>query len=263
VLNTQSLKRKIPSERTRTMKLGYYGIALLALGVRVSTAGESRPEQAQVEPARLRGNNDPVVFLPSEREDRVVKPLYSLRKKAATIHPRNKSTIMELERLLDPECPTPSVYFDTNVAFGVDDVSESLTGWMDSSNGTGNFLEEMIALYFDTAVLVGAKGEDIRDLDGDFSEVCNRLPLTDTECYYTQNPDVSFLETLVARFVPFGEEIVKAKDAFDDFMKDVQDTVEDVRNFFLPDAEEIGMCFAITKDMIGIADNPGTFSSKV
>ena len=62
-------------------------------------------------------------------------------------------------------------------------------------------MDEMLSLYVNEK-MIGVKGKDLK---GDNSGVCERLPLKDDECYFALNPDASFLEALVAKYIPFGE----------------------------------------------------------
>lgn len=123
----------------------------------------------------------------------------------------------------------------------------------------GYVSSSLMLLLVDDQV-VGAKGKDIRNLDGKstFPGACERLPLKNETCYFTKNPDKSFFETLVAEYIPFGKEIVAAKQYVDDQIENVQDTADEIYNFVLPEKDEKGSCFAINEEMVGFSENPGT-----
>ena len=53
------------------------------------------------------------------------------------------------------------------------------------------------------------------------------------------------------------QHIVNAINEVEEIFEKIDDTVEDVRNFFLPEADEQGVCFVANKNMIGIVDVPG------
>lgn len=96
----------------------------------------------------------------------------------------------------DAACPK----FDKFVVPSADGIGDSFKGWLGNSEG-GNFVDEILSLYVNDK-MIGVKGKDLK---GDNSGVCERLPLKDDECYFTLNTDASFLDALVAKYISFGE----------------------------------------------------------
>jgi hypothetical protein len=169
----------------------------------------------------------------------------------------NDSLVSASTRSLQNTCTQSFAQF-TGVEKLLGGLSDNAKNWLetDSVDAPINFVEELVTLFYNDQIRSDT-GANIRNLDGDYSEVCNRLPLDDDTCYFVANPNSSFLEYLVAKFVPFGDKIVEAKRTVEEFIENIEDKVEDIRDFILAEKEDTGLCAVINDDMIGIADNPG------
>lgn len=121
-----------------------------------------------------------------------------------------------------------------------------------------DFLSKLIELYVDAGLDIET-GATIQEdsVSNPYPEVCQRLPLFENTCYATQDPDTSFFDLLVANFIPFGDEIIAAKQYVEEQIENLSERIEEFTDFFLPDAEAPGQCIVFNNDMIGIAENPG------
>lgn len=164
--------------------------------------------------------------------------------------------IKQQQHQLQQQCPT-TVQF-----FGANDASDFVKSWFNIENnpGAANIVSEIIGSLFSGDIDVATGKEIIAD-GNQFDEVCQRLPLNDNVCYAATHSDDSFFNQLVANFVPFGGEIIKAKQHVDDLLDEIPESFDDLINFF---KEEIfgteSTCAAINEDFIGVADFPGMLS---
>mmetsp|Transcript_27833 Transcript_27833/g.39102 ORF Transcript_27833/g.39102 Transcript_27833/m.39102 type:complete len:556 (+) Transcript_27833:521-2188(+) len=124
-----------------------------------------------------------------------------------------------------------------------------------------NIVKEVLLDYFNEQIDT-AKGSLITSKDDDtFEPICQRLPLKPDECYLSRDTEENFLEEIISRFVPFGEEILAAKLAFETAIGEIVEPIVEpavaVYEFFIPEGDDLGTCIALNKDMFGIASNPG------
>ena len=138
----------------------------------------------------------------------------------------------------DENCASPS---EPIKEFILDKSTDDVEKWLTETTG-GKIVLGIFDLFVDET-LIQVKGVDIKGEDGG---VCQRLPLNDTQCYTTINPEISILEALVKRYVPFGKELLEAIDTAEEFINnitepitDIADSVEEakdaVKSFFLPE----------------------------
>lgn len=183
-----------------------------------------------------------------------VKETQNKNKSLRVRHPSSQERYLvdrfKLEQ--DPNCPIITDKIDD--LFDGLGIGSSYSNWLQSNSTSKGFLEEMLELYIDTA-MIGVTGAALGGPDS--GPVCKRLPLNDTECYFVNNPDGSFFKKLVAKFIPFGDDIVKVLDEIEKIQYAVEDTVEAITELFAIEQEDPGLCFVINDDMVGIVEQPG------
>ena len=160
----------------------------------------------------------------------------------------------ERARFLQDTCSVDGLLEET-------EIDDNFTGWMEDSNGN-NFVTKLLTEYLesdDKGPLARAKGSEITSTvaGNQFPDVCRSLPLDDDTCYLTQNPQSSFLEFLVAKLIPFGKEIVDAKNKAEDALREIGTTIEEAQDFLLPNQAAPGTCIVANDDMLGVSELPG------
>lgn len=165
--------------------------------------------------------------------------------------------LLDPTRVLQDSCPTP---IEVANIFGADKASTSVLGWFGiKDDGTKNFIDEFVQFYFDETFEI-ATGKEIREGGtNDFSEVCNRLPLDDKTCYLAQDTTNLFIDKLIAKFVPFGEQLIAAKQEFTNAVEETQESLEEVEEFFSLRGDFLqdkGSCAAANENMIAVAEFP-------
>lgn len=166
-------------------------------------------------------------------------------------------------RYLQTGAGCPSI--DAQKLFGADKVSKEVKGLFGANEESDkdNFIDSFFDFYFASQDYEIATGKEIReghiDNSNDFSEICNRLPLDDNTCYLSKDTTNSFIDKLIAKHVPFGKEIVGAKEQFKDEVEDKKENLEDVEEFFSLRSDLLadkGSCIAANDNMMGIAEYP-------
>lgn len=156
-------------------------------------------------------------------------------------------------RALQDTCPSIATLLSET------DVDEKFKGWIEDAAGNSfvTLLEEYMTS--NDRPVVNAKGSAIGNdaIGNPFADVCKRLPLDDDACYIIQNPKASFLEFLIAKTIPFGKEIIAAKNEVEKFLDETQKDIDEIKEFFLPEEEDEGVCIVANDQMIGIAETPG------
>ena len=152
----------------------------------------------------------------------------------------------------DPDCPTFTEDFLGNISYTTALADGVQANWLQTNSSGASFVDEMIDLYVNDK-LIGVKGEDILEDGG----VCKYLPLKKEECYFVINPEQSFLETLVANYIPFGKDILNVMDKIEEIQGEITDEIDDVKALFVPEAEPTGTCYVTNREMFGIVDVPG------
>lgn len=171
-------------------------------------------------------------------------------------------------RHLQTECTVPATLFSS------DEVAESVAQWLVRGGASDTSLAEALVDIFvsDPSRLVAATGAQIRDLaTDDFPDTCNRLPLNDDTCYVTlpkeEYTEDNFFEQFVADRIPFGREMLQAKEFVFEQLGEEADSATSFQPYsavlggitsLLPEDEDKGSCFVINPDMAGIAESPGT-----
>jgi hypothetical protein len=157
------------------------------------------------------------------------------------------------KRQLQNQCPTEAAL--TNDLIGTADISGSIAEWFEGLPGGDSFVKALIDTYLESSLTV-ATGQEIKSGEAPFSPLCKNLPLIDDACYLGTS-DEGFLSLLVAKYVPFGDQIIANVKKFEDLVATAEGVVlEEIDKFYLP--EETGSCAVLNSDMFGIYDTPGS-----
>jgi hypothetical protein len=157
------------------------------------------------------------------------------------------------KRQLQNQCPTRAALTDD--LFGTADVSGSIAEWFDGSPGGDGFVKSLIEIYLDSELSV-ATGQEIKSGEAPFTPLCKNLPLLDDACYLGTS-DEGFLKLLVAKYVPFGDQIIANVKKFEDLVATAEGLVsEEIEKFYKP--AETGSCAVLNSDMFGIYETPGS-----
>jgi len=154
------------------------------------------------------------------------------------------------KRQLQNQCPALKEL--SNKVFGTENVSGSIADWF----GGYDKMEALIDTYLESELSVG-RGNDIKAGEAPFSPLCKSLPLLDDACYLGTS-DTGFLRKLVAKFLPFGDQIVANIEKFEEQLEKLEDIAEEeIENFYKP--TETGSCAVLNEDMFGIYETPGSY----
>ena len=165
--------------------------------------------------------------------------------------------------LSQPSCPDIDTL--SNKLFQTQKVSEDVSSLFEPVNGE-SFVKTILDTIVDSTLSV-ATGSVIKAGGDPYTKTCADLPLKDNECYLVASSDKSLIRLLVAKYIPFGDVIIKAIETVEGLAEQFADEVdgltkevkEEVKVFYDPPASDSGSCMVVNEDMFGIHEKPGLF----